>query len=165
MNSAQSSLPHVAFIALGANLGRREETLREALKRLGARSDVVIERVSTFIETDAVGGPPGQPAYLNATVKLRTSLPPRELLNVLLALELALGRERIPGERNTPRTIDLDVLLFDDLILNEPGLELPHPRLHERAFVLKPLTEIAGEVVHPLVGRPMNALLSDLRAG
>ncbi|HEY3322155.1 MAG TPA: 2-amino-4-hydroxy-6-hydroxymethyldihydropteridine diphosphokinase [Planctomycetota bacterium] len=150
---------HNVFIALGANLGQREATLRDALVRLGRCEGISVERVSSFIETDPVGGEAGQPMYINAAAQLRTSLNPRELLHVLLEIERQLGRIRPMGQRNAARTIDLDLLLYDDLIVREPDLEIPHPRLHERRFVLVPLCELAPELSHPVLGKSMRELL------
>lgn len=164
MNHTQSSngLPHRALIALGANLGEREKSLREALARLDAEPAIDVERVSSFFETEPVGGPAGQGKYINAAALLRTSLAPRELLAVLLQIEHDLGRVRAKDQRNAPRTMDLDLLLYDQQILHEPGLEIPHPRLHERQFVLLPLSEIAPEWVHPVLGKTMRELLAGL---
>jgi 2-amino-4-hydroxy-6-hydroxymethyldihydropteridine diphosphokinase len=150
---------HLAYIALGANLGARRETIEWALSALRQRTDTSIEKVSALIETEPVGGPAGQPRYLNGAAAVRTSLTAREFLNVLLSIESELGRDRSSGERNAPRIIDLDLLLFDELILNESGLILPHPRMHEREFVLRPLAEIAPDAMHPVLKRTIRDLL------
>ncbi len=129
-----------AYVGLGANLGEREVTIRRALALLGERPGVEILLVSTLRETAPVGFVE-QPAFLNGAAMLETTLEPDELLAELLAVELELGRERGP-ERNGPRTIDLDLLMYGDEIVDRPGLTVPHPRLHERAFALEPLAEL-----------------------
>jgi 2-amino-4-hydroxy-6-hydroxymethyldihydropteridine diphosphokinase len=146
----------LAYIGLGSNLGDREETIRRAVELLGSA------RVSTLIETEPWGYA-DQPRFLNAVAELETDEPPRALLARLLEIERELGRTR-DGPRYGPRTIDLDLLLYGDDRLDEPGLGLPHPRLHERAFVLEPLAELAPELVVPGFG-PVKALLSRLQSG
>jgi 2-amino-4-hydroxy-6-hydroxymethyldihydropteridine diphosphokinase len=145
-----------AFVALGSNLGDRREYLERALNRLGQLPGTQVIRVSSIYETAPVGGPPGQGPFLNATAQLELSMTPRELLTRLQEIENALGRTR--SERWGARTIDLDLLLYDDLILDDLTLTVPHPRLHERGFVLEPLVEIAPEMVHPLLGETIAAL-------
>jgi 2-amino-4-hydroxy-6-hydroxymethyldihydropteridine diphosphokinase len=140
-------LPTV-YIGLGANLGDRERTLREALARLERGGALRVLAVSRFRETEPVGGPAGQPAYLNAVARGETSLSPRAFLLALLATEASLGRVR--GERWAPRTVDLDLLLYDDVAIDEPDLTIPHPRMLERAFVTEPLAEIAPQVLDAL---------------
>ena len=136
-----------AYVGLGANLGDREATLRRALELLDARPGVDVVAVSSFRETDPVGYL-DQPPFVNAAAALEIQLTPRELLDALLAVERELGRTR-DGPRFGPRTIDLDLLVYEDETLDEPGLVLPHPRLHERRFVLEPLAEIAPDLVVP----------------
>jgi len=142
-----------AFIGLGSNLGDREATLREALRRLDAVEGIAVVAVSSFRETDPVGKVE-QPRFVNAAAELETSLAPRELLDRLLEAELALGRDRTKEERWGPRTLDLDLLLYGDVTIDEPGLEVPHPRLPERAFVLEPLLELDPDLRLP-DGRPL----------
>jgi 2-amino-4-hydroxy-6-hydroxymethyldihydropteridine diphosphokinase len=149
-----------AFIALGSNLGDRRDYLERGLAALRARNDVAVMRVSSFYETAPVGGPAGQGPYLNAAAELRTELTPEALLNVLLEIERGLGRVRT--EKDGPRTLDLDLLVYDDVVRSDPVLTLPHPRLHERLFVLQPLAEIAPGLVHPVLKRTVADLLADL---
>jgi 2-amino-4-hydroxy-6-hydroxymethyldihydropteridine diphosphokinase len=134
----------VAYVGLGANLGDREQTIRAAVAEL---PDVVA--VSPLRETDPVGVT-DQPRFLNGVAALETELAPRELLDILLAVERRLGRER--RERWGPRTIDLDLLLYGDAVIDEDGLKIPHPRLHERRFVLEPLADLAPQLVVPGLG-------------
>jgi 2-amino-4-hydroxy-6-hydroxymethyldihydropteridine diphosphokinase len=141
---------HTAYIGLGANLGDREATLRRALELLEAEPGVEVTAVSAFRDTAPVGIL-DQPRFLNAAARIETTLRPRELLDRLLAIEQALGRTRT-GPRFGPRTIDLDLLLYGDSTLAEPGLTVPHPRLHERAFVLGPLAELDPALVIPGLG-------------
>ncbi|HEY7659245.1 MAG TPA: 2-amino-4-hydroxy-6-hydroxymethyldihydropteridine diphosphokinase [Actinomycetota bacterium] len=134
-----------AFLALGSNLGDRLEHLRSAVGALEATTGVSVVRSSRVYETDPVGPP--QPAYLNAVVEVETDLEPRGLLEACLAVESALGRVR--GERWGPRTIDVDILVFDERTIDEPGLVVPHPRMHERGFVLVPLGELEADPMLP----------------
>jgi 2-amino-4-hydroxy-6-hydroxymethyldihydropteridine diphosphokinase len=129
-----------AYVGLGANLGARTETIHRALDLLGAESGVEVVALSDLVETDPVGYL-DQPPFVNGAAEVETSLPPRSLLGALLAVERALGRTR-EGPRYGPRTIDLDLLVYGDLIVDEPGLRIPHPRLAERRFVLEPLAEL-----------------------
>ncbi len=138
-----------AFIALGSNLGDREAHLRFAVQGIDALPGVEFVRGSRIYETEPVG-PAGQGAYLNAVVEVATTRTPRELLTALLGIEEEAGRKRSAEEtRWGPRVLDLDLLLYGDRQIDEPGLSLPHPRMHERAFVLEPLCEIAGDRLHP----------------
>lgn len=156
-------MTHDAFIAMGSNLGDRAGHLRRAMALLGETPGIRIVAVSSFHETAPVGDA-DQPVFLNAAAHLATTLPPRPLLEVLLGVERQLGRVRRPAERWGPRTIDLDLLLMDDLVVEEPGLTLPHPRLHERAFVLEPLAEIAAQAIHPVRRRSIKQLRDALRS-
>jgi 2-amino-4-hydroxy-6-hydroxymethyldihydropteridine diphosphokinase len=143
----------VAYVGLGANLGDREATIRAAVAALPG-----VFAVSSLRETDPVGNT-DQPRFLNGVAALETSLSARELLDVLLSVERGLGRER--RERWGPRTIDLDLLLYGDETIDEPGLTVPHPRLHERRFALEPLAELDSELVVPGRG-PLKDLLAEL---
>jgi 2-amino-4-hydroxy-6-hydroxymethyldihydropteridine diphosphokinase len=135
----------VAYIGLGSNLGEREGNLRAALARLAELGEV---RASSFRETDPVGVT-DQPRFLNAAAELSTDLSARELLDALLAIERDLGRDRSLEERWGPRTLDLDLLVYGEEAIDEPGLTVPHPRLAERLFVLEPLDELAPGLVLP----------------
>jgi len=131
-----------AYVALGANLGDREATIRAAVAALGEASGVDVVAVSSLVDTEPVGVV-DQPRFLNGVAAVDTELPPGELLAVLLAVERRFGRVREGVPRNGPRTLDLDLLLYGEVVLHEPGLTVPHPRLHERTFVLGPLAEVA----------------------
>ena len=146
-----------ACVALGANLGDRLATFQGAVARLGELGTVAA--VSPLYETDPVGFA-DQPPFLNAVARLETSLAAPLLMRALLAIEADFGRERT--FRNSPRTLDLDLLLYDDLVLDSAGLTLPHPRLHERAFVLVPLNDLAPDLVHPRLGQRVGDLLAAL---
>jgi 2-amino-4-hydroxy-6-hydroxymethyldihydropteridine diphosphokinase len=142
-----------AYLALGSNLGDRLEHLREAVRRLGATDGIDVARSSRIYETEPVGPP--QPPYLNAVLEVETTLSPRELLEACQAVEDALGRVR--AERWGPRTIDVDVLTYDELTVDEPDLVIPHPRMHERGFVLVPLGELDADAALP-GGRRLSTL-------
>jgi 2-amino-4-hydroxy-6-hydroxymethyldihydropteridine diphosphokinase len=150
-----------AYIGLGANLGDRESSLRRAVEHLADDPEIEVVGVATFRETDPVGYL-DQPRFLNGVVAVETGLGARELLDRLLAIERSLGRERT-GPRFGPRTIDLDLLLLGDAVIDEPGLSVPHPRLAERRFVLEPLVELDPELVLP-DGRRASELLVALEA-
>ena len=148
----------LAFVGLGANLGDREATIGEATRLLGGRDGIRLLAVSTLRETDPVGVV-DQPRFLNGAALVETDLGPRELLDVLLAIEQELGRVR--NLRWGPRTIDLDLLVYGEAELEEPGLTLPHPRLHERRFALEPLAELDPALVIPGRG-PVRDLVARL---
>jgi 2-amino-4-hydroxy-6-hydroxymethyldihydropteridine diphosphokinase len=148
-----------ALVALGSNLGDRRANIGRALESIGRRAGCEVGAVSSLMETEPVGGPP-QPRYLNGAAEVLTSLGPADLLRCLHEIEAALGRVRsIP---NAPREIDLDLLLYDDLVLDEPGIRIPHPRMLERRFVLAPLAEIAPGRRHPITLRTIEAHLEEL---
>jgi 2-amino-4-hydroxy-6-hydroxymethyldihydropteridine diphosphokinase len=146
------------YIGIGSNLGDRERLVGEALDRLRAEPDIEVVAVSAISETEPVGVV-DQPRFLNAAARLETELAPRDLLDRLLAVEQGLGRVR--AERYGPRTIDLDLLLYGDEVVDEPGLRVPHPRLGERRFVLEPLLELDPALIVPGLGE-VRALLAEL---
>ena len=148
-----------AYLALGGNIGDRAAFLDKALEYLRAEPGLRLMRASGYYETASVGGPDDAPAYLNAAVEVECSHSPRKLLALCLEIERRLGRVR--GERNAPRTLDLDVLLYGGLIESDDPI-LPHPRLHERRFVLQPLAEIAPSAIHPILKKTVAELLAGL---
>jgi 2-amino-4-hydroxy-6-hydroxymethyldihydropteridine diphosphokinase len=139
-----------AHVGLGANVGDRERTLRSAVDALGAETGIEVVAISTLRETEPVGVGE-QPRFLNGAAALDTTLAARELLVRLLEIEQRFGRVRVPGEHG-PRTLDLDLLLYGEEQIDEPGLTIPHPRLHERRFVLEPLAELAPGLLVPALG-------------
>jgi 2-amino-4-hydroxy-6-hydroxymethyldihydropteridine diphosphokinase len=150
----------IAYIGLGANLGEREATIAEALRRLDGDKQTAVLSSTVPIETEPVGYE-DQPRFLNAAAKLSTTRSPRELLELLLGTERGLGRVRGEGPRYGPRTIDLDLLLYGNEMIDEPALVVPHPRLHERRFVLEPLADLDPALVVPGRGS-VSALLAEL---
>lgn len=151
----------IAYVGLGSNLGSREQHLSAALAALRATPGIRNLVVSSIYETRAVG-PGEQRCHLNAVARFETGLAPRGLLERLLAIEQAEGRVR-SAERDLPRSLDLDLLLYGDRRIDEPGLEIPHPRLHERSFVLEPLCDLAPDVVHPRIGLRVAVLAARVR--
>ena len=150
-----------AYVGLGANLGPREVTLLRAADLLAAEPGIEMLEISQLRETDPVGDV-DQPSFLNGAVAVETTLAPRELLDVLLRIERELGRVR-DCERWGPRTIDLDLLVYGDVVVDEEGLRVPHPRLHERRFALEPLTDLEPELEIPGRGS-VSELLAKLDA-
>jgi 2-amino-4-hydroxy-6-hydroxymethyldihydropteridine diphosphokinase len=148
--------PVTAYVGLGANLGDRIVSLREAVRLLGSGQGILVKRCSPVYETEPVGGPP-QGRFLNAVLAMEIDLAPELLLERCKAVENAMGRERI--EHWGPRTIDIDILLYGDSIVRSKTLVIPHPRMHERAFVLAPFADLAPGVVHPVLGVTVNELL------
>jgi 2-amino-4-hydroxy-6-hydroxymethyldihydropteridine diphosphokinase len=137
-----------AYVGLGSNLGDRESTIRSAVAELRAAAGVEVVAVSTLIDTEPVGLV-DQPRFLNGVAALETVLPAATLLELLLAVEGHFGRDRTAVPAQGPRTLDLDLLLYGDAEIDEPGLRIPHPRLHERAFVLGPLVELEPDLEVP----------------
>ena len=149
----------VVYLGLGSNLGDRLAAMRAAVRALDDHPRIRMDfedGLASLYETSPVGGPADQGAYLNSAIRVFATLAPRELLDVILSIERTLGRVR--RQAWEARVIDIDLLLYDDLIVSDDGLSLPHPRLHERRFVLEPLAEIAGEVVHPVLKLPISEL-------
>lgn len=151
-----------SYIGIGSNLGDRRKNIQLALNVLKEKKDVIVEKVSPFYETLPAGGPPHQGKFLNGAIEISTTLTPQELLKVLQEIEKALGRVR--KERWGPRTIDLDILFYGDLIVNEKGLIIPHPLIHKREFVLKPLLRIAPDFIHPVLKKSVKVFLDQLQS-
>ena len=147
---------HTAFLGLGSNLGNRKVNIEEAIRRLGVRDSPLVQ-ASPVYQTEPLGIVP-QGSFLNLAVRIETRLTPVNLLGLCQEIETSLGRERTI--RSGPRTIDLDILFYDALILSEPNLIIPHPRLHLRRFVLIPLSDIARDLVHPVLHQTIGDLLS-----
>jgi 2-amino-4-hydroxy-6-hydroxymethyldihydropteridine diphosphokinase len=152
-----------AYVGLGSNLGERETLIRLAIEGLARLPETRLAQVSSLYDTEPVGEL-DQPNFLNAVAQLETDLTARQLLWNLLLVERRLGRVRTGNARYGPRTIDLDLLLVDNLVLDEPNLVLPHPELHRRAFVLVPLCEIEPALVHPILGETMKELLAKVES-
>lgn len=149
-----------AFVALGANLGDRRTALAGAISALRAAPGVTVEAVSALYETAPVGGPEGQDAFLNGAARISTTLTPDALLDLLLEIEQSFNRVRV--ERWGPRTLDLDLLFYGDQAFETPRLTVPHPRLHDRRFVLAPMADVGADLIHPVLKRSVAALLDDL---
>jgi 2-amino-4-hydroxy-6-hydroxymethyldihydropteridine diphosphokinase len=152
-----------AHIALGSNLGKRQAALRAALARIAALPGTRVVAVATFRETPPIDAPPGSGAFINSAAGIETSLSAPELLRNLLEIEQALGRDRTSPAVNAPRIIDLDLLLYGTETVHAAGLEVPHPRMHLRSFVLEPLAEIAPDVLHPSTGKTIRELFAELQ--
>ncbi len=159
-------MPHRAFIGIGTNLGDRAANYREAIQRIAELPESRLVRQSSIYETEPVGEIKG--AFLNAAVEIETELAPDVLMRKLLVIERVMGRRRVKGRKPSvsrgkyrPRIIDLDLLFFDKEIIDTHTLHVPHPRLHERRFVLAPMSELAPSLMHP----KLNASISELLAG
>ena len=150
-------MDHIVYLALGSNMGNRLSNLKAAV--LNLTPQMTVKQKSSVYETPPWGFTE-QDAFLNQVVKVTTYLEPEPLLRHLKRMETALGR--VPNFQNGPRVIDIDILFFDKMIINTPPLMVPHPRLHERAFVLVPLAEIEPDFIHPILQRPINKILEDV---
>jgi 2-amino-4-hydroxy-6-hydroxymethyldihydropteridine diphosphokinase len=153
----------IAYLGLGSNLGDRLAFLRGGRDGLRNRSDIALARSSSVYETAAIGGPAGNPPFLNAVLEVETRLEPHALLAACLAVEDAAGRTRPMAW--APRTLDIDLLLYGDIVIDDTDLRIPHPRLHERAFVLAPLRELAPDLYHPVLRKTVRALADELPPG
>lgn len=150
-------MEHTVYIALGSNLGNRLANIKNAISNFTPQMDVKLK--SPVYETPPWGYA-DQPAFLNQVVMAETYLEPEDLLSHLKRLEVVLGRE--PSFQNGPRLIDLDILFYDDLEIDSPPLQIPHPRLHQRAFVLVPLNDITPDLIHPTLGKSIGEILLDV---
>lgn len=152
----------IAYLGIGANLGDRQANLERAIELLKEEEEIRVEAVSSFVETDFQGEGPEQPRFLNGAVKIKTELMPLDLLSRLKAVERRLGRMKTHGHHQ-PRPMDIDILFYDDVVIVDgKTLGVPHPRLHERSFVLDPLSEIAPDLVHPRLGKSVRELRDEL---
>ena len=151
---------NLAYLSLGSNVGDRETHLRDALARLGAAGRVVA--VSSFYETEPVEFT-RQPWFLNCAVALETSHTPQQLMTAILRIEEKMGRQRV--QKKGPRSIDIDILMFEDIVTESKELTIPHPAMHQRRFVLEPLAEIAPNALHPILKKTIGELRDALAAG
>lgn len=147
------------FIGVGSNEGERLRHISNAIRALAATPQIQVVQMAMILETEAVGPP--QPAYFNTVVEIETDREPLDLLRALQQIERHLGR-RPSAQRWGPRPIDLDLLLYEDRVIERPGLSIPHPRMPERRFVLEPLAQLAPEIVHPVLRRTVKELLAEL---
>jgi 2-amino-4-hydroxy-6-hydroxymethyldihydropteridine diphosphokinase len=152
--------PTIAYIAIGANLGEREANIRAAIREIDTLPGTRVLRVSRLLENPAVGGPPDSPDFLNGVLEVESTLDPHELLHRLLSIEESLGRQR--REKWEPRIIDLDLLLYSNQIISSNDLQIPHPLMHTRRFVLEPLAELAPKLMHPKLGLTITELIEKL---
>ena len=156
----RSTDPITAYIALGANLGDRAGNIKDALDLLGDNPRLKVVSVSSMFENPSVGGPEDAPSFINAVARIDTTLEAHDLWRWMMEIETQLGRER--RTKWEPRPIDLDILLYGDAIISSDELVIPHPLMHERRFVLKPLAEIAPNAIHPVLLMTAAGLLQNL---
>jgi dihydroneopterin aldolase/2-amino-4-hydroxy-6-hydroxymethyldihydropteridine diphosphokinase len=149
-----------AFIGIGSNLGDKEKNIEDAIRLISESGFTKIVKISSLYKTEPVGYVK-QDWFVNAVIKVKTKLSPKELLDSLSEIEKDLGRERV--KKWGPRIIDLDILFYDKLILNEEGVTIPHPHLHERNFVLKPFCKIEPEFIHPILNKSILMLYNELQ--
>jgi 2-amino-4-hydroxy-6-hydroxymethyldihydropteridine diphosphokinase len=149
------------YLGLGSNLGEKQEYLKRALDYISQRMRV--EKASSIYDTEPIGSNPDQPRFLNLVCRVTTSVPPNMLLFLTKGIESKLGR--LPGPKDGPRVIDIDILLYGDQIIDLPDLKIPHPRMLERAFVLVPLVEIAPEAVHPVEKKTIKEIFDSRKVG
>jgi len=150
-------MEHIIYLALGSNLGNRAANLKAAISSLTPQMTV---KGKSLVYDTPPWGITDQPRFLNQVVKVETYLEPEQLIDHLKRLEVALGR--VSGVQNGPRLIDIDILFFDDMVIESPALTIPHPRLHERAFVLVPLAELAPNLVHPVLNKTVKEMLRNM---
>lgn len=148
------------YAGLGSNLGNKRENINRAIDRIDACEEICVMEKSSFYDTTPVGGPP-QPDYVNCVIGLETEIEPQALLKEFKKIEIELGRK--PGVRWGPRVVDLDILLYEDRIVNNHNLKIPHERMHERVFVLEPLCEISPDIKHPVSGMSIFEMLENLK--
>jgi 2-amino-4-hydroxy-6-hydroxymethyldihydropteridine diphosphokinase len=161
-------MPHRAFIGIGTNLGDRAANFRDAIQRIGALPSTRVVRQSSIYETEPVGDIQG--SFLNGVIEVDTPMLAEELLRRLLTIERTMGRKRPPVRKRAarsvpkPRIIDLDLLFFENQVIDAPALRLPHPRLHERRFVLAPMAELAPMLIHPTLKKSISEMLAGLKS-
>ena len=148
----------IAYLGLGSNLGDRMGAIMDGIESLDKAEGISVRRVATILETTPVGVEGHEP-YLNTVAQIETALAPRQLLEACLSVERSMGRERLEEGAVEPRILDIDILMMVGTVVEEPGLQIPHPNMHERAFVLVPMVELAPDLAHPLIGITMKAAL------
>jgi 2-amino-4-hydroxy-6-hydroxymethyldihydropteridine diphosphokinase len=156
-------VPHRVHIGIGSNLGDRRANLAEAIERTGQLPGTRVVRASSLYESEPLGD--AKTWFVNGAIELDTALAPEALLKKLQAIEEAMGRKRVKGKRWGSRIIDLDILLYDQDVIEKKNLKIPHPELHKRRFVLLPLAELAPQVIHPQLGQSVSMLLATVKDG